>query len=525
MGSRLVCPTMALLARMRSCFALLALALLVGAGCAKGPAQHVARVARWTMGCTEPAFDPDGPPDAVRVALERSLSRGLLERDPDGRIVLAAAERFVWGADSLSLTFLLRAGLRFTDGTPVTSGHVREALVAGLARPDHGTRAWLLGAVQGVAQVRAGRPLPKLGIETPNARMLVLRLVRKDPRLLDALAVPGVCTPWKSRVGQWGTAVGLGPYRVSHDTPGRVLLLVAADSAVGVVASVDTLRIAFVVGAARVRTLIRHDAAGMVWPLPPALLEQTVPAPAEVQRMDASPARRLLLVFRADMPPMHRLPARHALSHALDRRELLEALGPRGEAVTAWLPGAPAFDFPSLDAALVRSWLARGGLGGSFHVTLAFDADRAGAEVARTLQGQWAKAGLYAELRSGRGAAAAAEPLRPAAAHAQLVEAQAPWEGAAAELATLVMPLRGPAIGSFRTGWRTREFDPAIASGATEPLDVQRAQQRLAEERVVLPIANLPWIWVESGRQTAAFFAPAYGPEYTRPAARKGMPH
>ncbi|MEO5988214.1 MAG: ABC transporter substrate-binding protein [Candidatus Eisenbacteria bacterium] len=504
---------------------LLALSLSLCAGCSDGPARHVPSAARWTVGCTQPAFDPDGPPDAVRAALERTLSRGLLERRSDGSIVLGAAERFAWGKDSLSLTFVLRPGLHFTDGTAVTSQQFRAALIAGLARADHGTRAWLLGAVEGVAQVRAGRPLPALGIETPDARTLVLRLVRKDSHLLDALAIAGVSTPWKSRVGEWDAAVGIGPYRVAEHEPGRALVLLAADSSVGVAASLDTLRIGFVVGAARVRTLLRRGATDLVWPIPPALLERAVPAPYVVQHLEASPPRRLLLVFRADMPPMHRLPARHALSHALDRREMVEVLGQRGTSINSWLTGAGAFDFPSLDAQLVRSWLARGKLGGSFHVTLAFDADRSGAEVARTLQGQWARAGLYAELRAQRGAAAAAEPLRSAAAHAQLVESQAPWQGAAAELATMVMPLRGPAIGSFRTGWRTREFDPAISPGALEPLDVEHAQQRLAEERVVLPIANLPWIWVESDRRTAGYFGPSNGPEFTRLTVPRAKPH
>lgn len=516
---------MPLLARMRYPLAFLALSLSMGLGCANRPTRHVAFATSWTAGCTEPAFDPDGPPDPVRVALERTLSRGLVERTPDGRIVLCAAERFVWGADSLTLTFRLRQGLHFTDGTPVTSEHFRTALTSGLARDDHGTRAWLLGAVRGVDQVRAGRPLPTVGIESPNARMLVLRLTRRDPRLLDALAVPGVSTPWKSRAGDWGGAVGIGPYRVLQHEPGNRLTLVVADSSVGVVATTDTLRIRFVVGAARVRTLMRQGATDLVWPLPPALLDQAVPAPYVVRQRAASPPRRLLLVLRADMPPMHKLPARHALSHALDRRELLLALGQRGSAISNWLPGAPVFDFPSLDAALVRSWLARGKLGGSFHITVAYDADRAGAEVARPLQGQWARVGLYAQMRAQRGIAAAAQPLRPAAAHAQLVEAQAPWEGAAAEMATLVMPLRGPAVGSFRTGWRTREFDGAISPGALEPLDAERAQRRLAEERVVLPIADLPWIWVESGGRTPAQFGPSNGVEYTRSAMPTGKPH
>ena len=38
-------------------------------------------------------------------------------------------------------------GLRFTDGTAVTSADFAAALAAGLARTDHASREWLLSAV------------------------------------------------------------------------------------------------------------------------------------------------------------------------------------------------------------------------------------------------------------------------------------------------------------------------------------------------------------------------------------------
>ncbi|MCE9626772.1 MAG: hypothetical protein K8R56_02510, partial [Candidatus Eisenbacteria bacterium] len=70
----------------------------------------------------------------------------------------------------------------------------------------------------------------------------------------------------------------------------------------------------------------------------------------------------------------------------------------------------------------------------------------------------------------------------------------APFDGAEAELATLVLPMRGPAVGSFRTGWRTREFDRWIALPEPAPgFDATAVQARLAEDRVVLPLASIPW--------------------------------
>ena len=51
--------------------------------------------------------------------------------------------------------------------------------------------------------------------------------------------------------------------------------------------------------------------------------------------------------------------------------------------------------------------------------------------------------------------------------------------------------LRDVAVGPVRTGWRTREFDPWIGPRRSgDPFDPEVVQRRLAEERVVLPLAT-----------------------------------
>ncbi|MFN8588932.1 MAG: ABC transporter substrate-binding protein [Candidatus Eisenbacteria bacterium] len=501
------------LARMRCFAALLAVAVLA-AGCAR-PAPPSPVVRRWFAGHVLPAFDPDGPPDALRWALERALSRGLVELDSAGALRPGAARVWAWSADSLALTFTLRDSLRFTDGTAVTSADFAAALRGGLARNDHATREWLLASLVGIERVRAGRPLPALGIETPDPGTLVLRLAHRDPRLLEKLALPGVATPWRARTGTWADAVGIGPWRMVRAEGDRALLLVRADAHAPVRAAADTLHVHFASGAPRARTVLRANGADLVWPLPPTLLDQPVPAGYATESRAAVPERRLVLLMRADMPPTTKLPARHALAHATSRSDLIEALGRAGEPELGWLPGAGPFEFPRFDVAEMRSWLERGKLGASFHVVLAWDADGAGASVARALQGCWARAGLYAELRPLRGAAAAAEPLKPAAAHVQLLETQALLPGAEAELASYVMPLRGPAVGAFRSGWRTREFDPWLArTDGAVPFDPAAAQLRLVEERLALPVARLPWLWVARQGGAGVAFHPRFGPEW-----------
>jgi len=527
------------LARKPSVSAVLAvLAVLALASSCERRASEPASTLIWYAGRSRPAFDPDGPPDALRFALERHLSRGLVERDSSGRIRAGIASAIECSSDSLTWTFRLPAALRYIDRSKVTSRDLRDALLAGLGRDDHATRSWLLGAVRGVSQVRAGRSLPSLGIETPDERTLVLRLAVRDRRLLEKLAVPGVATPWKRRKGEWADAVGVGPYRiVAHDGE-RSLTLVRAASAAGVEASLDTLHVRFGSGSARARSILRQGLADVTWPVPPGLLDQPLPKGWSVERRAADPPRRLLLVLRADVPPTTKALVRQSLAHSLNREELLGALGSRGEPLRRWLPGArDDYDWPRLETAAERAdrraaqLASRSPRAGqtvrpeSHHLTAAFDADLAGALVMPALQRQWEQAGHYVDIRPLRGPAAASQALRAAAAQVHLVESQALLPGLEPELVQLVMPLRGPAVGSFRTGWRTREFDRALASlGTSSGPDPDQVQAALAADRIVLPIAGLPWQYAFREPAGPPSVHPAYGPHWTRPARGGSAP-
>ena len=520
---------------------LLVVVALACAGCTPSPRARPTTFA-WVAGKPEPSFDPQAPPDPVRWALGRLLSHGLVEEDSTGRILPAAAESIEISADRLSYTFHLRPRLTFVDGTPCGSGDFRVALESGLTRTDHITQAWLLAAVEGVERVRAGqRQRPADGIETPDSHTLVLRLTRPDSLLLRKLALPGVSAPWRSAGAdsgpgsRWQGAVGLGPYRVAREEPGRQLVLARARGlrTPGASSAPDTISVRFVVGAARALALLRGGSADLVWPVPTGFSEFPLPAGCGEVVRPAFPIRRLLLVMRPDRPPTSKAEAREALAHALNHQELVQALSD-SLPDPPWLTGAPPFDFPALDPEAVRAALSRGEFGRSLHVLMSYDADGPAAEVASIMQGQWAGLGLYIDLHALRGPKLAAE-LIEGGSHLLLVESQPLFDHFTAELAALVMPARGPGVGDFRTMWRSREFDPWLAPRpparppnrppariGTAPAQVEPetlatppmlAQQRLAEGMVVLPLARLPWRWVERGGPLPVGFHPHFGPQ------------
>lgn len=483
------------------------IAAALGLGCGGGSKESPTVRVTWVVGQALPDFDPLGPPDPVRAAIERLISRGLVEEDSTSRIIPAGAESIAVSKDGLQYRFTLRPDLAFSDGTPCQSDAFGEAIKASVNRLDHATYAWLFASVEGMSKVRPGRPLPPLGIATPDPRTLVLTLSRPDSLFLRKLAFPGAAVPW--RRGAEGWYDGIGRYRISAVSPQRMTLA----RRTGVEGSPDSIQIRFVPSASRVRALLRAAAPDLVWPLPPDLLDQAMPPTYRAVSRPARPVRRLVLVLRPDLPPTSKAAARHALASGLSRAELIEALGVLGDDRSTGLSGGPPYDFPKDDPSQVREWLERGDLGRSLHVVMAYSADGAGARVARTLQSEWARNGLDVELRPFREPAGRTEMLRHGGAQLLLVEDQALIPSASAELASLVLPMRGPAVGAYRVGWSTREFDAWIGATGTPPaLDVAAAQQRLVDEDIALPIADLPWVWVQRS-EVEGRFHPRLGPD------------
>src|SRR5439155_9260378 len=199
---------------------------------------------------------------------------------------------------------------------------------------------------------------------------------------------------------------------------------------------------------------------------------------------------------------------RHALVHGINREDILHELDLQAAEFDAWFPGAPAFDFPRLDPQAIEQWREAGKLGRSFHVIMTYDENGPAAQVARSMQGEWATHSIYVELRPLGGAAREREMLSSPRAQLALADVQDLVDAPAGRLAWFVMPFRGPAVGPVRSGWRTREFDPWVGF---PPRNVQWdppwAQRRIEEERIVLPLSRMRWCWIE---RSAAAEAPAH---------------
>jgi len=329
-------------------------------------------------------------------------------------------------------TYHLRAGLRWEDGTPVTSRDVKYGIERLFASDLlSGGPTWAVGLLDDRAAPYDGpyrdRTPGRLGlrsITTPDSRTVTFRLVRPFVSWDSVLALPASSpVPAARDTGvTYGTRpVSLGPYRVLPANSRGVLTFVrnrhwarATDRVRR--ALPDRIELATaVLPEERDRRVLAGEADADVSGsgLQPDGAARALGDPLTAARLDAPVAGTMRFVaMPGTVAPFGNVHCRRAVQYALDKAAVKEALG--GEyaaalATTMWpraLPGYPASaPYPSgagnrgdVDAA--RTELRRCGQPGGFATVLsAVDSGR-GLAVARETAKALGRVGIRVKLRS-----------------------------------------------------------------------------------------------------------------------------
>lgn len=125
--------------------------------------------------------------------------------DPSRPVVLDLAERYSAGDDGKGYEFVLRDGLMFSDGSPVTASDFKWSWERAL-RPVTGSDSALsvLGSISGAVDVADGVTDDLLGVEVVDDRTLKVNLRFPDGDFLAALATPVAYVLSRSNVEKWG---------------------------------------------------------------------------------------------------------------------------------------------------------------------------------------------------------------------------------------------------------------------------------------------------------------------------------
>jgi len=197
--------------------ALLAGAALLGGACRRAAAPVAPSRFVFSMQTEPTTLNFVTATDAASMLVERLLSDFLVDHDRSLAIVPRLAESWDWSADHRTLTFHLRAGVRFHDGRPLTSDDVvftYERLIDPKSK----------------AVGRIGDFLPVESVAAPDARTVVVRYREPYAPALRTWEIP-ILPAHRYRGVDFETApenrapIGAGPYRFeAWDAGSRIVL-------------------------------------------------------------------------------------------------------------------------------------------------------------------------------------------------------------------------------------------------------------------------------------------------------------
>ena len=188
-----------------------AIAAIAGCG---GPAEDVKktdapggnRTLVRGLGGEPETLDPRLAADNPSLTLMSELYEGLTAPAADGSTVAGAAGSWTISADGTAWTFVLRPGLRWSDGEPLTALDFARGIAKAKAADSEAPYAPLLAGIRGITVAADGMAL-------------TLQLWRPMPHLPALLALP-VAAPHPSHANA-SSEVGNGPYRLIARRPGE----------------------------------------------------------------------------------------------------------------------------------------------------------------------------------------------------------------------------------------------------------------------------------------------------------------
>ena len=298
---------------------------------------------------TEPeSLDPQKSRSVQAADVLRDIGEGLVTYDAAGRLVPGTAESWAIAADGLSYTFNIRPDARWSNGDAVTAAD----FVLGLQRlVDPATAAFYaaeIGNVVNAEAIVAGKTNPsELGVVAADDRTLVISLVRPTPYLLSLLTHPSTFPAHRGSVAEHGALfarpgnlVSNGAYVLADWEPGAVIELRRnAHYWNDAGTSIDVVRHYVVTQELSEFNRYRAGELHVTSTVPPENFDRI--REEYVDQLHIAPTLGVYYYgFNMTRPPFAQSPElRQALSMAIDRDVLVEAITGRGEAPAySWVP-------------------------------------------------------------------------------------------------------------------------------------------------------------------------------------------
>ncbi|MGW0040270.1 ABC transporter substrate-binding protein [Rhodococcus sp. NPDC003348] len=341
------------------------------------------------------SFDPHKTKVAQDNILLAQVYDRLVHRDADANPVPGLAESWEFSADGSTLTFHLRDGVVFQDGTPFDSAAV-EANLERAQQPDSITTTMLA---------------PVVRIDTPDRRTVVLGLDGPGAQLVLTLSdLPGMMvspaafgTPEKDAALVLNP-VGAGRYTVARSTPGAEYEFASWDGYWDPESvKADTFRWTVMADPQTRLAALSSDQ------MDAAIATPLIIDPAQQQGLEAEVQTSLnhyVLHFNRTRSEFGKVDVRRAVTRAIDREVIAQAaLEGHGEAASQNFPsGYFAYnddlaDRYTYDEQAARKLLTEAGVANGFTFTAGVMNLPENQLIAQIVQEQLSKVGVRMEIR------------------------------------------------------------------------------------------------------------------------------
>ncbi len=310
-----------------------------------------------------PNLKPSLDQGAAAMELDTIIHRGLLAYDAQGKVVPALAEKYKQ-LNPTTYQFDLRNGLKFSDGSPLTSENVKKSLEH-LADPAVGAKIY-----SAMKELKT--------VETPNKQTVIVKLKTPNAALPEYLADPSAAILPDSAFANSGTSwVGAGPYVLKQTNKG-VSFVFAKNPKYYDAGKVKLDKITVSIyadGAARTNALIAGD-VDLIDFVPWENIARVKSTPGLTVDVTSGPF--MYLQFNVTKGPFADVRVRQAVALAVNRKNVVSAAF-SGQAKP--IAGAPIdTSSPFYDKTLANGWatnvskaktlLAEAGYANGFKATL-----------------------------------------------------------------------------------------------------------------------------------------------------------
>jgi oligopeptide transport system substrate-binding protein len=297
-------------------------------------------------------LDPAQGPDANSALAVSMIYTGLVKFDKDLNVV---PDQATWtiSPDDKAYTFKLKAGITFSDGTPVTAQtYVYTLTRALLPEVKSGIATLFLGPIVGSDAVNNGKTRVLTGVKALDNSTLQVTLKQPAAYFLQVLAT-SISYPLNQKVisqyGQvdWvnhaaGSGIGTGPFMVKEWDHNVKMVLVPNPHWYGKKTKLTEVDMLFV---SDLSTAFKSYQAGQyafVWNITAQDLSIAKNMPGFISK---NLLQSDLLFFNNKMPPFDKAAVRQAFAYATDKVTLANAIfkGAAVPAPTIIPPGMPGY--------------------------------------------------------------------------------------------------------------------------------------------------------------------------------------